>query len=181
MARIHITGASGAGVSTLGRALAEVIDVPWHDTDDYFWLPTDPPYVQTRPIPDRLALLTPVLDASLGWVLAGSVGDWGDPLIPRFDLVVFLQTPMALRIARLRQRERAAFGAAIDPGGVMHDAHEAFIAWAAAYDLGTQPGRNLGRHLAWLEALPCPVLRLDGSAAVPALVDEALRVVRQLR
>ena len=35
-------GASGAGVSTLGRALAGALALPHHDTDDYFWLPTIP-------------------------------------------------------------------------------------------------------------------------------------------
>jgi adenylate kinase family enzyme len=42
--RIHIMGASGAGVTSLGRALADALAVPHHDTDDYFWQPTIPPY-----------------------------------------------------------------------------------------------------------------------------------------
>ena len=42
--RIHIMGASGAGVTTLGRALADTLGLPHHDTDDYYWRPTDPPY-----------------------------------------------------------------------------------------------------------------------------------------
>jgi adenylate kinase family enzyme len=41
--RIHITGASGAGVTTLGRASANALAIPHHDTDDYFWQPTRPP------------------------------------------------------------------------------------------------------------------------------------------
>jgi adenylate kinase family enzyme len=32
--RIHITGASGAGVTTRGRALADALALPHHDTDD---------------------------------------------------------------------------------------------------------------------------------------------------
>jgi adenylate kinase family enzyme len=32
--RIHVTGASGAGVTTLGRALADALAIPHHDTDD---------------------------------------------------------------------------------------------------------------------------------------------------
>ena len=39
--RIHIVGASGAGVTTLGRAVADALAIPHHDTDDFFWLPTD--------------------------------------------------------------------------------------------------------------------------------------------
>jgi adenylate kinase family enzyme len=49
MASIHITGASGSGTSTLGQALAESVGCPWLDADDFFWLPTDPPYTDKRP------------------------------------------------------------------------------------------------------------------------------------
>ena len=34
--RVHISGASGCGVSTLGAALAAERLVPWLDTDSYF-------------------------------------------------------------------------------------------------------------------------------------------------
>jgi adenylate kinase family enzyme len=34
--RIHIMGAPGSGTTALGRALAEALAVPHHDTDDYF-------------------------------------------------------------------------------------------------------------------------------------------------
>jgi adenylate kinase family enzyme len=34
--RVHIMGASGADVTTLGRALADALAAPHHDTDDYF-------------------------------------------------------------------------------------------------------------------------------------------------
>ncbi len=53
--RIHVTGASGAGVTTLGRALAQHFAVPHADTDDYFWLPTEPPFTERRPVEDRAA------------------------------------------------------------------------------------------------------------------------------
>jgi adenylate kinase family enzyme len=42
--RIHIMGASGSGVTSLGRASADALAIPHHDTDDYFWQPTTPPY-----------------------------------------------------------------------------------------------------------------------------------------
>jgi hypothetical protein len=50
-------GASGAGVTSLGRALACALAVPHHDTDDYFWLPTDPPYRDKRDVGERLKLM----------------------------------------------------------------------------------------------------------------------------
>lgn len=41
---IHILGASGAGTSTLGQALEQTYGFKWLDTDDYFWMPTNPPF-----------------------------------------------------------------------------------------------------------------------------------------
>ena len=61
--RIHILGASGSGTTTLGRALAERLQGPHFDTDDYFWLPTDPPYTQRRERTERQRLLMDDLTA----------------------------------------------------------------------------------------------------------------------
>jgi adenylate kinase family enzyme len=55
--RIHIVGASGSGATTLGGALAAALAIPHHDTDDYFWQPTIPPYQNKRGIADRLRLM----------------------------------------------------------------------------------------------------------------------------
>lgn len=107
--RIHILGASGAGTSTLGRALADRLGLQHFDTDDFFWLPSDPPFQVRRPTGGRLSRLGAALDeASGGWVLSGALDPWGDPLIPRFALVVFLTLEPGLRLARLRERERVA-------------------------------------------------------------------------
>jgi adenylate kinase family enzyme len=100
--RIHIMGASGAGVSSLGRALAGALALPHHDTDDYFWLPTIPPYREMRQADDRLRLMREVFLPRAGWILSGSLNGWGDPLIPDFDLVVFVVTPREIRLQRLR-------------------------------------------------------------------------------
>src|ERR1700676_1486360 len=116
--RIHITGAAGAGVSSLGRALADALAIPHHDTDDYFWQPTVPPYRDKREISERLRLMHEVFLPRADWVLSGSLDGWGDPVIPHFDLVAFLSTPKEIRLQRLRAREARHFGAdAVAPAG----------------------------------------------------------------
>jgi adenylate kinase family enzyme len=171
-------GASGSGVTTLGRAVANALALPCHDSDDYFWLPTTPPYRIQRERADRLRLMEEVFLPRADWVLSGSLEGWGDPLIAKFDLVVFLRTPREIRLARLRAREAAHFGADnVAPGGWRYEETEAFVEWASHYEDGDREGRTLDKHLDWLDKLPCPVLRLDGSRLLPELVGEVRRAL----
>jgi adenylate kinase family enzyme len=163
--RIHILGASGTGKTTLGRALAESLHCPHFDTDDYFWLPSDPPYQHSRTPAEQRALMAPDLHENPGWVLTGSIARDG-PFIPLLDLVVFLWMPLEARLARLIARERARFGeAAPAPGGTMHETHQEFLAEAAAYETADASVRSRARHERWLDALPCPLLRLEGDGS----------------
>ena len=166
---IHIMGASGAGTSTLGRALEARHGYKWMDTDGYFWAQTDPPYEQSLPREERLRLMRAAMDQHPRCVISGALCGWGDALIPRFDLVVWLQAPTEVRLERLRQREREAFGARVLPGGDMHENHEAFLLWAAGYDTGDESMRSFAQHEKWVRGLDCPVMILDGTKPVEEL------------
>jgi len=173
--RIHIVGASGSGVTSLGRALADALALSHHDTDDYFWQPTVPPYQRKRERAERLRLMQEVFLPRADWVLSGSLEGWGNDIIPYFDLVIFLSTSREIRLQRLRAREAAHFGGdAVAPGGWRHHATEDFVEWASHFEDGDREGRSLAKHEAWLAALPCPVLRLDGSRRLPELVAACL-------
>jgi adenylate kinase family enzyme len=176
VARIHVVGASGAGTTTLGRALAVRLRAVHLDTDDFFWLPSDPPFEQIRPRAERQALLADALARHPAWVLSGSLCGWGDGFIPQFDLVVFMWLPPDVRLARLRRREAERYGtAAIAPGRPLHDKAEAFLAWAARYDDGEPVERSRAMHEAWLARLPCSVLRLMSVATVDEHVAAVAR------
>jgi len=176
VARVHIVGASGSGTSTLGRALAARLGSAHLDTDDFFWLPTEPPFEQIRARAERQALLGAALERHAAWVLSGSLCGWGDVFIPRFDLVVFVWLAPDIRLARLRAREVARYGQGpVAPGGARHAKAEAFLEWAAGYDERLEvPERCRALHEQWLAALPCPVLRLMTPATVDAHVAEVL-------
>ena len=180
--RIHIFGASGSGTSSLASALAARHGHRHLDTDDFYWFPTDPPYQQARPREVRLSLLASALAQSPSWVLSGSLCGWGDPLIPEFDLVVFLVVPTPVRLTRLRAREAVRYGhQAIAPGGERHDAHVAFLDWAGRYDAGGAEMRSRVLHEAWLSTLPGAVLRLEGNRTVAkqlAQIEKAIEAGR---
>ena len=132
--RIHILGASGSGTTTLGRAFADCLTYPHFATDDYFWLPTNPPFTEKRERSVRQQLLMDDLTEHDGWVVSGSLCGWGDVAIPLFELVVFLWIPQDVRLERLRLREHERYGERITPGGDMHEQSQAFLGWAASYD-----------------------------------------------
>jgi len=171
--RINVVGASGSGATTLGRALADALAIPHHDSDDYLWLPTSPPYRQTRMIADRLRLMQEMFLPRADWVLSGSLESWAAPVVPLLDLVVFLAVPTEVRLKRLRERETRHFGAGVvAPGGWRHEETEDFIEWASHYEDGTRDGPTLDRHQAWLGTLSRKVLRLDGTRSTQELVAQ---------
>jgi len=171
--RIHIVGASGSGTTSLAAELATRYGHRHLDTDDFFWLRTDPPYREQRPREERLASLRAALHEAERWALSGSLCGWGDPLIPEFELVVFLFVPAPVRLARLRAREVGRYGQhAIAPGGALHGAHVEFLEWAGRYDTGGPEMRSRAMHEAWLAALPCPVVRLEDDLPVEGLLGK---------
>jgi len=46
--KIHLFGASASGVTTLGHALAKKINIPYFDSNEYFWLPSEIPFALKR-------------------------------------------------------------------------------------------------------------------------------------
>lgn len=102
---IHIYGASDSGTSTLGKKICEKLGYKFMDTDDYFWMPTNPPYTVKREKEERIRLMREDIKSADHVVISGSLVDWGDELIPLFTLVIRMETDMAVRIDRLKKRE----------------------------------------------------------------------------
>jgi len=177
MPRIHILGASGSGTTTLGTALAARLGCVHADSDDFFWQPTDPPYTQRRPMPQRFELLRQHLAGHEDWVFSGSAVSWAHPLEELYDIIVFLRLDPALRMRRLRQREQARYGARIAEGGDLAVENQAFLAWAEAYDDAGPTQRSLSVHEAWLAEIHCPVLRLDSAQPVEALIASVMTAI----
>lgn len=163
--RIHILGASGSGTTTLARALADDLAMPTFDSDDFFWIRTDPPFRTIRPRDERMAMLLAALAPFESWSLSGSMVGWDGEIAPRFTLVVYLWVPPEIRMARLLERERARYGDRIQPGGPMHEASVTFLQWAAAYDSAGIEQRSRVLHQHWLASVRAPVLRIEGDTS----------------
>lgn len=162
--RIHITGASGAGCTTLGQALAEQLEWPLLDTDDYYRHATVPLFQQKREPSERNVLLKRDLATHPQCVISGSVMRWESDLDDAFDLVVFLHVPDEVRLPRLIARETERFGTP--------DAE--FIAWAATYETADTTTRSLALHRQWLAERKCEILPITGNYTVEANVARIL-------
>ena len=176
---LYIFGASGSGTTTLGRAAAASLGWRHFDIDDYFWLPTDPPYTTARPREERLPLLLHDADGAPGMVLSGWGESWVHPMIPSFTLAVRLTLEQAERLRRLEARERANFGSRLDPGGDMHDDHRAFMDWAARFDTGGLDIRSRVSLDAWQSRMTCPVLTLDSANSVESNLARVLSALNE--
>ena len=178
---IHIFGASGSGTTTLGDKICRELGYTLMDTDDNFWMPTDPKFTTKRPIQDRLRLMRRIMEMSQNVVISGFLTDWGDVLIPSFTLAIRIEMEQSLRLERIRQREQHKFASRIEPGGDMYEINRAFMEWAKSYNTGGPEIRSRRKHDQWQTLLSCPVLQLDGADTVEDNYQRVLHFMKQER
>lgn len=175
--KINIVGASGSGVTTLGEQLSRELNIPYFDSDHYYWEPSDPPFTVRRKPIERNAMLRQDLDQHKDSILGGSFMSWGDEWLTAFDFVVFLWIPPAIRIERLKKRELYRYGEIIYTDGERNKLFHEFIDWAAGYDSGIARGRTLQAHEEWLKKLNCPILEIRGDNSVENRVDRVMQAI----
>ena len=112
----------GAAVTTLGRAVADALAIPHHDTDGFHWLPTDPPYTRHAIWLDALRLMHEMFIALGAQWLAGRVG-WSGARAVRSRGVSPAKSASSAARSRIASRLRV---------------DEDFLEWAAHYDDGTR-------------------------------------------
>jgi len=176
--KIHIFGASGSGTTSLAKAVSGALNWEHYDTDNYFWIPTTPPFQRIRERPERQELLRQDLQSQDSWVLSGSLCGWGDFAIPMFDLVIFLWLPVDLRIQRLKRREIERYGEEIEsPSDPRYCGYSAFLEWAAAYDTGGLDMRSKANHEEWISALPCQVIRIEQDRTIQENLNAIINII----
>lgn len=178
--KIHILGASCAGSTTLGNALAKKTGYTYLDTDAYFWAPSDIPYTIKREPAERKAALKQDFLKEENVIVGGSLVSWGEEWLSMFDLVVFLYTPHELRMQRLHNREVERYGDEIFTDPVRAELYKQFIDWARGYDDNTTNGRTLNVHLEWLANVTSPVLKIEGDTSVEERVEMVVKEMDNL-
>ncbi|MRG48739.1 adenylate kinase [Chitinophaga sp. SYP-B3965] len=160
--KILIFGASGAGSTTQGKDLSAVLNIPYFDTDHYFW---EVQFTEKRDPAIRNKMLKADLAKQESFIVGGSLVSWGDEWTSIFDFAVFLYLPPAIRLERLKKRELERYGDSIHTDPERKKLHEEFMDWAASYDTDT-PRRSLAVHEAWMKKLTCPILAIKEDLSV---------------
>lgn len=166
--RIVVYGVTGSGKTTLAGRIARVAGLEHVRVDDLCWLPG---WVQVRPEEQRRTMAQ--LCARDAWVLDAAWGVWSDVALARADLVVALDHPRVVSLARLLRRtaRRIADRGAVCNGNTETLAQalsrESIIAWHARSFAAKRE-----RIAAWEvdPALP-PVRRLRRPREVEAWFD----------
>ncbi len=169
--KLHILGASCSGVTTLGNALAHHFNIPYFDSDEYFWEKTEPPFISRRNPALRNQMIVNDIIKHDSWIIGGSLLKWD--LEPIFDLIVFLYIPHEIRMERLRKRELERYGDIIFTDPIRNQQYNDFLNWARGYDDNTTQGRTLAAHESWLAEQTCQVLEIRGDYSV----EERVRLV----
>ncbi len=95
-----LSTASGNGKTTVGRAAAERLGVPFHELDALHHGPN-----WTEATPDELRAKVEPIVASDAWVIDGAYrGKIGDLVLEKADLVVWLDLPLSVWLPRLLRR-----------------------------------------------------------------------------
>jgi adenylate kinase family enzyme len=104
-ARVLLYGVTGSGKSTAAALVGEALGLPVHLVDEEIgWLPG---WVE-RPLEEQRALAGGLV-AQEEWVLDSAYGKWSDLVLPRVQVVVALDYPRWLSLARLVRRTAVRF------------------------------------------------------------------------
>jgi len=98
--RVSIRGSSGAGKTTLARAVGERTGIPWHDLDEFHWLPG----WRERDADEKNALIAEAV-AGESWAISGNYrGTGGELVLASATHVVWLDYSYPVALNRLLRR-----------------------------------------------------------------------------
>src|ERR1051325_11476049 len=97
--RVLIYGVTGSGKSTLAARLSDSTGIPWHSADDLAfvanWQPTSPEYQRGK--------ISEICSGE-SWILDTAYAGWIEIPLSRVELIVCLDYPRWLSLARLLRR-----------------------------------------------------------------------------
>ena len=161
---IYIYGASGAGSTTLGEAIAKECNGTQFDTDYYFLKH----YEEHQKRMDEMLNDIKACKSNL-IVITGSFWNWKcdySELLEYIDYYIRMVLNHDVRMQRLEKREKERYGNRIEEGGDLFEVNKQRIEWASSYDTGGIEGRSLKAHVHYEEMYNVKPLLIDSTYSV---------------
>jgi adenylate kinase family enzyme len=152
MRRVSVVGGSCSGKTTFGRALAQIIAVPFVELDALNWQ-ANWTMTDLETFKERVSAAT----AGDAWVADGNYGGRGarDIVWPRADTVVWLDVPLLVTLARMWQRTTARIRRQEKLwGGNQETIRNTFFSRESLFVWALTTHRRRRRNLARLMTLP---------------------------
>lgn len=175
-----ILGPAGSGKTTLGKFVADKMEIAFLDIDEYIWRnDTEKPYSVMYSKEEKISNLMEAVQKAKEFVMAGSMSSFHEYFDPMFLLAVYLTADAKVRVKRIHEREQKEFGDRILPGGDMYEEHQQFLNDAANYD-GNAASCNKSQHELWLNLIGCPVLKLNGEDSLEKNAKVIIETYRRI-
>ena len=157
---IVVCGLNGCGKSTLGKVLARQLGLHFIDVEDLYFTreSVDAPYKNPRSRAEVEDLLLREVAGHEGFVFATVKGDYREEVQKRYQYIVVIEVPQKIRMQRVRNRSLQKFGSRMLEGGDLCEAEELFFKLVES--------RTEAYYEDWLQALKCPIIRVDGTKTI---------------
>lgn len=152
---IIVFGANGSGKTTLGRELARILGFKHMDHEVYAFAESETPYLKERSCDEQIKLMLADIEESRGFVISAVTGDFGEEIESLYDLAVYIEAPLELRIERIKQREIDKFGGRVLEGGDLFEQRQKFLDFVVT--------RPLSKIEQWAKSFSCSVICVDGA------------------
>ena len=160
-----IIGPSASGKTTLGKKVAEILNFPYFDVDDFIWrFDTPELYTVMYSREEKISRLQNAIAPYEHFVMAGSMSSFHQAFDDSFEMMVFLYVDPDIRVQRANERAIQRFGDRVLKGGDMDESNQDFLKKIRRYETDGSP--NLTEQKAWMESLSCKKLELNGTEPI---------------
>jgi adenylate kinase family enzyme len=166
---ILICGLNGAGKTTIALKLTKITQSKHIDIEDYAFLSSEIPYSRPRSSEKIACLLLAEIEKYPQFIFSAVDGNFGDEIVNYFGFIILVDTPLEIRIERIKKRSFEKFGNRILEGGDLYEQEQKFLDFVA--------NRELSSVENWTKTLNCPVLRIDGTRDFHEMANEILSTI----
>ena len=168
---IVIVGGNGSGKTTLGRYLSEMLGYKHMDVEDYYFKNSDIPYANPRTRDEVQNLMLQDIKSHGDFIISSVNGDLGTHINGFYDLIVYIEVPLDVRMERVQQRSIDKFGARVLAGGDMYEQEQNFFDFVR--------NRTMEKTDIWVKTMKCPVVYIDGTKDIKTNAEYVAKLIAQ--